>query len=93
MPRQQGVPDAVVKAMAGRAGADVAQRGQDEHLHFSRGVTVEEMRQASMALMRLVPCGPAAPRKGRTAVGTNVVGTGTRMRNRMRVRPLSHQAT
>ena len=49
-PRQQGVPDAVVKAMAGRAGTDVAARGQDKHLHYSRGVTVEEMRQASMAL-------------------------------------------
>ncbi len=44
--RQQGVPDAVVKAMAGRAGTDVAVRGQDKHLHYSRGVTVEEMRQA-----------------------------------------------
>jgi hypothetical protein len=32
--RQQGVPDAVVKAMAGRAGAEVAQRGQDKHLHY-----------------------------------------------------------
>jgi hypothetical protein len=63
--RQQGVPDAVVKAMAGRAGADVALRGQDKHLHYSRGVTVEEMRQASMALMRLVPTGPVAPKKGR----------------------------
>jgi hypothetical protein len=40
------VPDAVVKAMAGRAGTDVAARGQDKHLHYSRGVTVEEMRQA-----------------------------------------------
>jgi hypothetical protein len=59
--RQQGMPDAVVKAMAGRAGADVAARGQDKHLHYSRGVTVEEMRQASMALNRLVP-----PRAGRT---------------------------
>lgn len=34
--RQQGVPDAVVKAMAGRAGTEVAQRGQDKHLHDSR---------------------------------------------------------
>jgi hypothetical protein len=50
----QGVPDAVVKAMAGRAGTEVALRGQDKHLHYRRGVTVEEMRQASMALMRLV---------------------------------------
>jgi len=59
------VPDAVVKAMVGRSGVEVARRGQDKHLHDSRGVTVEEMRQASMALMRLVPTGPAAPRKGR----------------------------
>ncbi|HEX7839301.1 MAG TPA: hypothetical protein VF469_17610 [Kofleriaceae bacterium] len=63
--RQQGVPDAVVKAMAGRAGAEVAQRGQDKHLHYSRGVTVEEMRQASMALMQLVPSGPVAGPKSR----------------------------
>jgi hypothetical protein len=54
------VPDAVVKAMAGRAGAEVAQRGQDMHLHDSRGVTVEEMRKASMALMQLVPSGAVA---------------------------------
>jgi len=63
--RQQGVPDAVVKAMAGRSGAEVAQRGSDKHLHYSRGVTVEEMRQASMALMQLVPTGPVAAQKGR----------------------------
>jgi hypothetical protein len=44
-----------VKAMAGRSGAEVAQRGSDKHLHYSRGVTVEEMRQASIALMQLVP--------------------------------------
>lgn len=50
-----------VKAMAGRA-ADFAQRGQDKHLHYSRDVTVEEMRQASMALMRLTPL-----RTGRTS--------------------------
>ena len=56
-PRQQGVPDAVVKAMAGRAGAEVALRGQDKHLPYSRGVAVEEMHQASMALVRLVPTG------------------------------------
>ncbi|MEO7730913.1 MAG: hypothetical protein ABIY55_08080 [Kofleriaceae bacterium] len=53
--RQQRVPDAVVKAMAGRSGTEVAQRGSDKHLHYSRGVTVEEMRQASIALMQLVP--------------------------------------
>src|SRR6185295_3921971 len=64
--RQQGVPDAVVKAMAGRAGAEVAQRGQDKHLHYSRGVTVEEMRRASMALMQLVPTAePIAAVRGR----------------------------
>ena len=49
------ISGAPVKAMAGRAGTDVAARGQDKHLHYSRGVTVEEMRQASMALMQLVP--------------------------------------
>ena len=59
------MPDAVVKAMAGRSGAVVAQRGSDKHLHYSRGVTVEEMRQASMALMQLVPTGPVAAQKGR----------------------------
>src|SRR3954467_12256280 len=63
--RQRGVPDAVVKAMAGRAGTDVAARGQDKHLHYSRGVTVEEMRQASMALMELVPTEPTEVQKGR----------------------------
>ena len=68
--RQQGVPDAVVKAMAGRAGTEVAQRGQDKrgqdkHLHYSRGVTVAEMRQASMALMQLVPTAPVEVQKGR----------------------------
>jgi len=63
--RQQGVPDGVVKAMAGRAGAEVAQRGQDNHLHYSRGVTVEEMGQALVALMQLVPTEPAAWPKGR----------------------------
>ena len=63
--RQQGVPDAVVTAMAGRAGTDVAARGQDKHLHYSRGVTVEEMRQASMALMQLVPIEPTEVPKGR----------------------------
>jgi len=52
--RQQGVPDdAVVKAMAGHAGTELALRGTRQHLHYSRGVTVEEMRQASMALVRL----------------------------------------
>ena len=63
--RQQRVPDAVVKAMAGRSGAEVAQRGSDKHLHYSRGVTVEEMRQASMPLMRLVPTDPVDAQKGR----------------------------
>ena len=46
--------DAVVKAMAGRSGTHVAARGQDKHLPYSRGVTVEEMRQASTALMELI---------------------------------------
>jgi hypothetical protein len=79
--RQQGVPDAVVKAMAGRAGAEVAQRGQDKHLHYNRGVTVEEMRQASIALMQLVPSGPVAGPKVRTKVETEAVGDGNRMMN------------
>ena len=39
-----GTANAVVKTMAGRPGAEVAQRGQDKHLHYSWGVTVEEMR-------------------------------------------------
>ena len=54
-----------MKAMAGRSGTDVAVRGQDKHLHYSRGVTVEEMRQASIALMQLVPSGPVAGPKSR----------------------------
>src|SRR5215471_6177373 len=33
--RQQGVPDAVVKAMAGRSSVHAAARGQDKHLHYS----------------------------------------------------------
>jgi hypothetical protein len=42
---QQAVPDAVVNAMTVCAGAQVAQRGQDKHPHYSPGVTVEEMRR------------------------------------------------
>ena len=38
--------------------AGTSPRGQGKHLHDSRGVTVEEMRQASMALMELVPTEP-----------------------------------
>jgi len=63
--RQQGVPDAVVKTMAGRAGAEAAQRGQDKHFHYSRGVTVEKMRQASIAVMQLVATRPGAGPKDR----------------------------
>jgi hypothetical protein len=66
--RQQGVPDAVVKAMAGRAGAVVAQqRGNDKHLHYSRGVTIEEIRQASIAVMSVVPARPGGSAKSRDA--------------------------
>jgi integrase len=66
--RQQGVPDAVVKAMAGRAGVAVAQqRGNDKHLHYSRGVTIDEMRQASIAVMSVVPTRPVAGAKSRDA--------------------------
>jgi hypothetical protein len=54
-----------LKAMAGRAGAEITQRGQDKHLHYSRGVTVEEMCQALLALMQLVPSGPVAGPKSR----------------------------
>jgi hypothetical protein len=49
-----GSPRGGRRACGGR-GAEVAQRGSDKHLHYSRGVTVEEMRQASIALMQLVP--------------------------------------
>jgi len=69
----------VVKAMAGRSGAEIALRGQDKHLHYSRGVTVEEMRQASMALMQLVPFGPITGPKSRDGGGTEAVWTGIRM--------------
>src|SRR5262245_46037130 len=45
--RQMGVPDAVVKTVAGRAGSEVVrERAPATHLHDSRGVTVEEMREA-----------------------------------------------
>jgi hypothetical protein len=56
----------VVKVMAGRAGAEVALRGQDKQLHYSRGVTVEEMRQASITLMNWsLPGQVKEPRVGR----------------------------
>ena len=74
--------------MAGRAGADVAARGQDKHLHYSRGVTVEEMRQASMALMELIPTEPTDVQKVGTWVGTSAVGTGFRMGNDLQRREL-----
>jgi integrase len=90
--RQQGVPDAVVNAIAGRSGAEVAQRGLDKHLHYSRGVTVAEMRQASMALMQLVPTAPVEAQKVGTAVGTSVVGTGIRMTNDLQPPGLSRRA-
>ena len=48
----------------GRSGTDVAARGQDKHLHYSRGVTVEEMRQAWIALMQLVPTEPSDVQEG-----------------------------
>jgi hypothetical protein len=83
----------VVKAMAGRAGTDVAARGQDKHLHYSRGVTVEEMRQASMALMELIPTEPTEVQKVGTSVGTGAVGTGIRMKNGLQRPELSRRAT
>jgi hypothetical protein len=86
------VPDAVVKAMAGRAGTDVAARSQSNHLHYSRGVTVEEMRQASMALMKLVPTEPAELQKVGTSVGTSAVGTGIRMGNDLQRPRVSRRA-
>ena len=90
--RQQGVPDAVVKAMAGRSGTHVAAHGQDKHLHYSRGVTVEEMRQASMALMQLVPTEPSEEQNVGTWVGTGAVGTEIRMTNDLQQLRLSRQA-
>lgn len=48
-------------------------RGQDKHLHYSRGVTVEEMRQASIAVMKLVPTRPVAGPKGRDGIGRDQV--------------------
>ena len=75
------MPDAVVKAMAGRSSVHVAARGQDKHLHYSQGVTVEEMRQASMALMELIPIEPSEVQKVGTSVGTDQVGTWNRIRN------------
>jgi hypothetical protein len=74
-----------------RAGTEIAARGQAKHLHYSRDVTVEEMRQASMALMRLVPTEPGAPQKVGTSVGTCVVGTGIRMRNDLQRPELSRR--
>ena len=52
--RQQGVPDAVVKTMAGRAGTEVVKRDDSKHMHYSQGVTIAEMRAASEAVMRVV---------------------------------------
>ena len=48
-----------------RPASSLAARGQDKHLHYRRGATVEEKRQASMALMELVPTEPAEVQKGR----------------------------
>ncbi len=53
-------PSSVSKQLAGLED-DV---GQDKHLHYSRGVTVEEMWQAPMALIRLVATERAAGSKG-----------------------------
>jgi len=66
---------------------------QDKHLHYSRGVTVEEMRRASMALMQLVPSGPVADRKVGAKVGTEAVGAGNRMTNRLWPPDLSRRTT
>jgi hypothetical protein len=79
--------------MAGRAGTDVAKRGQDKHLHDSWGVTVEEMREASMALMELVPTEPMEVQKVGTSVGTGAVGTDTRMRNTQQRSRVSRRST
>ena len=68
------VPDAI-KGHGRPCRAGMAQRSQDQRRRDSRGVTVEEMGQASIALMRLVPTGPIAPRKVGTAVGINAVGS------------------
>jgi hypothetical protein len=73
-----------------RSASSVAARGQDKHLHYSRGVTVEEMRQASMALMQLVPTEPTEVEKVGTSVGTSTVGTGNRMGNGLQLPGLSH---
>lgn len=78
------MPDAVVKAMAGRAGVAVAQqRGNDKHLHYSRGVTIEEMRQASIAVMSVVPTRPVAGAQSRDAGRDERGRTGPRMTNRL----------
>ena len=65
--RQQGIADAVVKTMAGRAGTEV--RDQTKHLHYSQGVTIDEMRAASVALMGVVPVSGTP-----TPVGAQVKG-------------------
>ena len=39
-------------------------------------MTVEKMRQASMALMELIPTEPSEVEKLGTSVGTSAVGTG-----------------
>jgi hypothetical protein len=66
-------------------------RGAGKHLHDRRGVTVEEMRQMSMAIMRLVPTEPVAAQKVGTSVGMGVVRTGTRMRNDLQRPRVSHR--
>ena len=81
-----------MKARVSRAGTDVAARSRDEHPHYSRGVTVEEMRQASIALMQLVPTEPRDIQKVGTSVGTDAVGTGNRIRNDLQRPGLSNRA-
>jgi hypothetical protein len=53
---------------------------------------VEEMRQASMALMRLVPSEQISAPERRATVGMAVVGTGIRMRNGLQLPQLSRRA-
>ena len=79
MPLASGTP-----VCGARPALSLPERGEDKQLHYRRGVTVEEMRQASMALMELIATEPMEVPKVGASVGTSAVGTGNRMRNDLR---------
>jgi hypothetical protein len=68
-------PDPGVHVMAGRAGAGWRSAVRQAP-SLQLGVTVEKMRQASMALMRLVPTAPVEAQEGRDLDRDGAAGTG-----------------